>query len=89
MNWRSSNVAAPAARFFKISAACEDPACASIEGPRLSAAVPGKRDVSDVLTKSVGGIILKRHLATMNFWSQPASAKQKEVLNRCMRIGKQ
>ena len=52
------------------------------QGDLAIAAVPGKRNVSDVLTKSVGGITLKRHLATMNFWSQQASAKQKEVLNR-------
>ena len=52
------------------------------QGDFTIAAVPGARNIADTLTKSVGGILLRRHLATMNIWSRPASSLQKEVLNR-------
>ncbi|CAK0892530.1 unnamed protein product [Prorocentrum cordatum] len=42
------------------------------------AAVPGKNNVADVLTKSVGGSLLRRHMATLNIWDRAPSSTQKD-----------
>ncbi|CAK0880049.1 unnamed protein product, partial [Prorocentrum cordatum] len=48
------------------------------KGDLSIAAVPGKNNVADVLTKSVGGSLLRRHMATLNIWDRTPSLTQKD-----------
>ncbi|CAK0813925.1 unnamed protein product [Prorocentrum cordatum] len=49
------------------------------KGDLSIAAVPGKNNVADVLTKSVGGSLLRRHMATLNIWDRAPSSTQKDI----------
>ncbi|CAK0821340.1 unnamed protein product, partial [Prorocentrum cordatum] len=49
------------------------------KGDLSIAAVPGKNNVADVLTKSVGGSRLRRHMATLNIWDRAPSSNQKDI----------
>ncbi|CAK0809617.1 unnamed protein product, partial [Prorocentrum cordatum] len=49
------------------------------KGDLSIAAVPGKNNVADVLTKSVGGSLLRRHMATLNIWDRAPSSNQKDI----------
>ena len=42
-------------------------------------AVLGAKNVADILTKCVGGTLLRRHLATLNVWARRASEAQKTI----------
>ncbi|CAK0811643.1 unnamed protein product [Prorocentrum cordatum] len=48
------------------------------KGDLSIAAVPGKNNVADVLTKRVGGSLLRRHMATLNIWDRTPSLTQKD-----------
>ncbi|CAK0863589.1 unnamed protein product [Prorocentrum cordatum] len=52
------------------------------KGDLSIAAVPGKNNVADVLTKSVGGSLLRRHMATLNIWDRTPSLTQKDFKSR-------
>ncbi|CAK0857259.1 unnamed protein product [Prorocentrum cordatum] len=38
-----------------------------------------RNNVADVLTKSVGGSLLRRHMATLNIWDRAPSSTQKDI----------
>ena len=50
------------------------------KGDLAIAAVPGPKNVADILTKSVGGALLRRMLAALNVWAREASSIQKATL---------
>ena len=50
------------------------------KGDLKISAVPGKYNVADILTKCVGGVALRRHLATLNVWDRKANPSQKKVI---------
>ena len=50
------------------------------KGDLKIAAVPGKYNVADILTKCVGGVLLRRHSATLNVWDRKKNPTQKKVM---------
>ena len=52
------------------------------KGDLAISAVPGPRNVADILTKSVGGALLKKHLETLNIHDRKASTNQKTMMRR-------
>ncbi|CAK0880002.1 unnamed protein product, partial [Prorocentrum cordatum] len=56
------------------------------KGDLSIAAVPGKNNVADVLTKSVGGSLLRRHMATLNVWDRAPSSTQKVECSGCKKL---